>query len=559
MTKEPSRTVDQATLCAWQDALKAAPNSNIRQQCSQQECELLPRFATHYQQLRALPRRVRRGLQRKWKHSLAGVALLLALGQAPALAGTINVQSGCTLVDAIDSANSDTAVGACAAGSGADQIILPANSTQTLRTANNYLHGNNGLPAITSTITIDGNGATIRRATTAPDFRIFIVLSEDQPMHPEGDLTLQQTTVNGGELANPNAAPNESGGAIANSGTLKLIDSTISGSASEFGGGIFNYYGELRLDNSTISGNTGVATPLRNTGYTSGSGGGIYNLFGSVDIANSTISGNSAAYGGGFMSRTLTTLSGSPYENAAGPFTLTNSTISDNTASKEGGGVFSVAGTTDVNNSTISGNSAGTTGGGVYSGGYYEGETIALFKATNSTISGNSAEQSGGGMYIDNQGGAAELLNSTITDNSASQAGGVYVEADSRGIALSRTIISGNNASAVREVLVGNDTNATAANFNLFGYSGDAGVEGFSPGPTDLVPQQSLDAILNINLASNGGPTQTHALPFDSPAVDAVTDGTCPPPNTDQRGVRRPQDGDNDGAAICDTGSFERR
>jgi hypothetical protein len=558
MIEEPSRTFDQATLCAWQDALKATQNSNIRQQCLQQEGELLPRFANHYQQLNALRRRVRRGLQRKWKHSLAGVALLLALGQAPALAATINVQGGCTLVDAIDSANSDTAVGACAAGSGADQITLPANSTQTLHTANNYLQGDNGLPAITSTITIDGNGATIRRATTAPDFRIFVV--RGAASGTPGDLTLQQTTVSGGELANPDAAPFESGGAIGNSGTLKLIDSTISGSAAEFGGGIFNYYGELHLDNSTISGNTAVAAPLPNTGYTSGSAGGIYNLFGSVDIANSTISGNSAAYGGGFVSRVLTTLSGSPYENAAGPVTLTSTTISDNTASKEGGGIFNFAGTTDVSKSTITGNTAGTTGGGVYSGGYYyERETNALIKLTNSTISGNSAEQSGGGMYIDNQGGSAELLNSTITDNSASQAGGVYVEADSRDIALSRTIISGNNASAVREIFVVNDTPVTVANFNLFGYNGDAGVEGFSPGPTDLVPQQALDAILNLELASNGGPTQTHALPFGSPAVDAVTDGTCPPPNTDQRGVRRPQDGNNDGAAICDIGSYERK
>jgi hypothetical protein len=41
-------------------------------------------------------------------------------------------------------------------------------------------------------------------------------------------------------------------------------------------------------------------------------------------------------------------------------------------------------------------------------------------------------------------------------------------------------------------------------------------------------------------LADNGGPTQTHAPLAGSPAIDAVT-GTCPPPDTDQRGVTRPQ------------------
>jgi hypothetical protein len=47
--------------------------------------------------------------------------------------------------------------------------------------------------------------------------------------------------------------------------------------------------------------------------------------------------------------------------------------------------------------------------------------------------------------------------------------------------------------------------------------------------------------------SSNGGPTQTHALEGGSPATDTVTDGTCPPPARDQRGVKRPQDGDGDG------------
>jgi hypothetical protein len=76
---------------------------------------------------------------------------------------------------------------------------------------------------------------------------------------------------------------------------------------------------------------------------------------------------------------------------------------------------------------------------------------------------------------------------------------------------------------------------------------------------THIVPSQMLSKILDTGLANNGGPTRTHALVAGSPAIDTVTDGTCPPPARDQRGVRRPQDGNHDGAAICDTGSFERR
>lgn len=55
--------------------------------------------------------------------------------------------------------------------------------------------------------------------------------------------------------------------------------------------------------------------------------------------------------------------------------------------------------------------------------------------------------------------------------------------------------------------------------------------------------------MLNTTLADNGGPTQTHALVNDSPAIDAADDTVCP--TTDQRGVSRPQ------GAFCDIGAFE--
>jgi hypothetical protein len=83
MTDGPIRTLDQALLSAWQDELKATRESSLKQQLLQSQGELLPRFAEHYQQLKALPRRMRRMLQRQWKRSLAGLALPLAFEQAP--------------------------------------------------------------------------------------------------------------------------------------------------------------------------------------------------------------------------------------------------------------------------------------------------------------------------------------------------------------------------------------------------------------------------------------------------------------------------------------------
>jgi hypothetical protein len=61
MTDEPTRTVGQALLSAWQDELQATRNPIVKEQCLPQEPDLLPRFAAHYQQLRALRRRVRAG------------------------------------------------------------------------------------------------------------------------------------------------------------------------------------------------------------------------------------------------------------------------------------------------------------------------------------------------------------------------------------------------------------------------------------------------------------------------------------------------------------------
>ncbi len=51
-------------------------------------------------------------------------------------------------------------------------------------------------------------------------------------------------------------------------------------------------------------------------------------------------------------------------------------------------------------------------------------------------------------------------------------------------------------------------------------------------------------------LADNGGPTQTMAIPTNSPAFDTGNNAACE--NNDQRGISRPQ------GPHCDIGAFER-
>lgn len=121
---------------------------------------------------------------------------------------------------------------------------------------------------------------------------------------------------------------------------------------------------------------------------------------------------------------------------------------------------------------------------------------------------------------------------------------------------MHETLISGNTAASQGPELSNNSRGTVNANrFNLFGFGGVAGVTpNFSPGATDLVPGEPLTAILDTALRNNGGPTTTHALAAGSPAIDAA--GTCFP-QTDQRGIPRPQDADGDGFPDCDIGAFE--
>jgi hypothetical protein len=305
-------TLDAHILAAWQIQLAAAVKTlSVLPEFVRQRHELLPRFATYYTELRALPRRVRRALQRHWKQSLAGLALWLALGPSPGLAATITVGGSCTLVDAITAANTDTATGGCAAGSGADTIMLPANSTHTLTAVNNDTYEPTGLPVVSSTITIEGQGSRIERESGAPEFRLLAVSST-------GDLTLNETTVSeGGAPAVVSFANSSGGGVLNNGGTLTVTNCTISNnSAIYIGGGVANRYGTLTVTDSTIAGNT--------IGFF---GGGVANIEGTLTVTNSTLSGNSASLsGGGVMN--------------VGTFAVTivtNSTLSGNAASDDGG------------------------------------------------------------------------------------------------------------------------------------------------------------------------------------------------------------------------------
>ena len=189
----------------------------------------------------------------------------LSVGTLPvAHAATITVDSTtnvvaddgvCTVREAITAANTDTASGAtageCPAGVGADTIELDISLTYLLDVVDNSTEGGNGLPSITSEITINGNGSTIQRDALAPDFRIF-------HLGVGGTLTLNDVTITGGVASGP-LVSGQRGGGIWNRGSLATVTrSTISGNSATLVGGGIKHEGtdQLTVTDSTISGNS---------------------------------------------------------------------------------------------------------------------------------------------------------------------------------------------------------------------------------------------------------------------------------------------------------------
>ncbi|MCP5097453.1 MAG: hypothetical protein GY943_18055, partial [Chloroflexi bacterium] len=239
---------------------------------------------------------------------------------------------------------------------------LPTNGSFTLTAVYGSTHyGANGLPDISSQITIEGNGSTIERDSGAPSFRILAVAQL-------GELTLNEATISGADKSG-----------MQNLGILTVNNTVISDNTGDTGGGIENF-SDLTINNSTISSNTGGL----GGGVSHFQGFGCFDEFTETIINNSTISGNAGWFGGGVVEFNFGCYDG------AFNMTINNSTISGNSASYAGGGVFHYSAYSDdvltISNSTITGNSASSRGGGVFS---RWAETII----NRSIISGNVAPE----------------------------------------------------------------------------------------------------------------------------------------------------------------------
>jgi CSLREA domain-containing protein len=300
------------------------------------------------------------------------------------------------------------------------------------------------------------------------------------------------------------------------------------------GGGIFFIGISLAVDGVVITGNHADASSTGATNAVAGGGGLAISAGAVVTVRDSTIESN----------ETTAVASGAGTEAAGG------------------GGILSL-GSLTVERSTITGNQAGdgalgSPGGG---GGISNNGTLTVI---NSTLDHNGAVDFGGGIDSFGAGSSTTLNSDTISENTANTNGDGYGNGGGTqsgagppsGIFVSNTLYWRNRVlltplSLDDQQCAGFDHISSGYNIRSASATPDCG--GFT-GTGDTLDSSTW--VLSL-LGSNGGPTQTRALPVGADPIDIGNPATpgsggaaCPA--TDQRGLLR-----TGPAGRCDIGAFE--
>lgn len=339
------------------------------------------------------------------------------------------------------------------------------------------------------------------------------------------------------------------GGALFTSGTLMADSCLFQANSASGGAGVDGSHGSV-----------GAA----GTRGGSGSGGAIHNL-GAMTVNRSLFNQNSVNGGnggsgatGGFDGASFWPGgdggAGGDAAGAAlfngGTASLGNCTLARNSAHGGAGRWGGYGGTVGVV-ATAGGNGGRA---GLASGGLFNAGTVGLL---NCTIANNTATAQAGGDGSPGGSGHAGARGGN-GGNGGSASGGIYGP-----VTLLNSILGSNSASAglggaggpggggLPPGLPGNPGTNGQAGGNAYGYLTDAGHNLSSDAScafTNVGSMNNTDPLL-AQLADNGGPTLTMALPPGSPAIDAGDTAAAPP--TDQRGYVRPA------GAAADIGAFE--
>ena len=329
----------------------------------------------------------------------------------------------------------------------------------------------------------------------------------------------------------------------------------------------------MAADGHLVLNDTGVILCEIHTGNQAGAyGGGIYSLsdvtLNRSNVINSIVTAESdrsvfgagiVVTGGAILELVEARISGNHGESVDG--------LAAGGGISAGNGASIVLVRSEVGENTVLSTSGDAFGGGIYLGG---GDLDMI----NTTISGNSATAGGfsldqaqaGGVFASlGSNGVFTANNSTVFNNSAevfmsgnASFGGINVFGSFPGaIQLANTVIAGNTSDG-NPSDCGNGVDYTSLGHNL--VQTNCGITAATG------DQFGVSSELDI-LANNSGPhgflgnPRSHAPLAGSPVLDAGNPGPaggfpdCDP--VDQRGISRPRDGDGDNATRCDIGAVE--
>ncbi|MCP3872139.1 MAG: hypothetical protein GY699_03150 [Desulfobacteraceae bacterium] len=530
--------------------------------------------------------------------AFSAIVFFMAVTAEHVKADEYNVPIQCTLAEAINFAN---------ASPGPHTINISPGHIEKV---------NQALPDITANVKIFGNNSSIRPGPTyTPSPHIINVSGSDGKLFIndisieefEGTPVICVNKNNYFEAHNLDFSNNETDGADGlirnNGGTAKIYDSQFEYNYVWEGGLLVNRDGGSTLIEECKISRNGIDIH-----------GGIFfntDLDSIINLVKCVVSENWATFAvpGVFNTNDATAkITGGEWwgqvahetgpsigltENGA-QLDITNVNIHDNTAGE--GTVVNKNGTLNVFKSHFSGNQgswAGTIGqygsesdmnleddilrggpeeerlleirGGVANiegcdildspGGGMSIDDEANVTMLNSTVSGNSTPNDGGGADINDA--VFNFHHNTFSNNSAPNGSGGAINVSRRGTGfLGGNIFSGDSALYGNEISVYyTNVNVNSIGYNIIGTDGNNGINGyFIPDTADFIPPPGvLTGDIITSLGDNGGPTLTHALVPKSPAINFINIGSVPwLPNSDQRGVVRPQ---GDG---FDAGAFEK-
>lgn len=365
-----------------------------------------------------------------------------------------------TVVGGKISSNTSAGVEQTASGGGG---LYTNNSTVTLNTVtitgnqaiNDFRNDGGGILAAGSDLTITGSTIT---KNTAPDCGGGLFLS-----HTNANIT--GSTIEGNQAKKGagvylNDSPDVAEADCTGSHTHNITGTNINrNTASSMGGGMYVGQSNVTLTGSTLDGNV-------TTDKTGGQGGAIvaYSA-GDITLDSTTVTNNYAAAGGGIYSlgtagsdthitlRNNTKFTGNTATSGAGIYLahslgnnilleLSDSAIDNNTASSGGGGIFAYNGVQiNANKASFNGNKAAS-GAGIY---LYGQNNKVMAELTDSFIDNNIASDWGGGIFAYN-GAEVKANNTSISNNKGGNAGGLLVWNNSSAELSNGSKVIGNTA-----------------------------------------------------------------------------------------------------------------